>query len=227
MSSLTLCALTLAATLGAPAQAQPAPVVAPSPASISAPAPAPLAPGIPQCDGVIIIDGNYRTIKKVCAESPTDDDMRDRISVLMEGFVDFPEFGQLALGKYWDTLSEKQRGEYLDEFKKLLKRTYLRRFTRGQDFNFSYRSGCSLNAGGDRMQVQTTIKSGETEVDVDYRFHKKADRWQVYDLVVDEVSVMRNYRTNFVRILKNEGFEALLKKMREKTSSSLNKDDEI
>jgi phospholipid transport system substrate-binding protein len=223
----TLCTLALVAGFGASALAQQAPVVTPTPATITAPAPAPVAPGIPQCDGVAIIDGNYRTIKKVCAESPTDDDMRDRISLLMEGFVDFPEFGKLALGKYWDTINDKQRGEYLDEFKKLLKRTYLRRFTRGQDFAFSYRSGCRLNTAGDRMEVQTTIKSGETEVDVDYRFQKKGPVWLAYDLVVDEVSVMRNYRTNFVKILKNEGFDALLKKMREKTSSSLNKDDEL
>jgi phospholipid transport system substrate-binding protein len=223
MRTVTASVLSLLLTVSGAALAQ-------APAAPAAPAPVvatPQAPAIPQCEGVAIIDGNYKTIKQVCAQAATDDEMRDRISTLMEGFVDFPQFGQLALGKYWEPLSEKQRGEYLEEFKKLLKRTYLRRFTRGQDFSFGYRSGCRLNGAGDRMEVQTIIKSGDTEVDVDYRFEKKAARWLVYDLVVDEVSVMRNYRTNFVRILKNEGFDSLLKKMREKTSSSLNNDDEL
>lgn len=202
-----------------------APVKASTPVPVAQPAAVPLV--TPPCTAKTMIDDNYTKIKKLCNEATDDELMREQVSALTETFIDFKEFGELSLGKYWAGLTEAQHVEFLDEFKKMLKKTYLRRFKRGQDFSFGYRSDCRFNTEGDRLEVQTSLKTGETEVDVDYRFHGKDGKWLVYDLVVDEVSVMRNYRTSFVKVLKNEGYAALIDKMRKKNIEVDDGKDEI
>jgi phospholipid transport system substrate-binding protein len=172
----------------------------------------------PPCTAKTTISDVYATVTEAVASAETDELMRTQISEKMEVFVDFAEFGKLSLGKQWVTLDAGQQEKYLLAFKDLLKRTYLRRFTRGETFKVEFRSDCRLNKKGTRLELQTTITSGETGADVDYRFHKTTDTWMVYDIVVDEVSIMRNYRKSFVSVLKKDGFDKLLEKIQ--TASS-------
>jgi phospholipid transport system substrate-binding protein len=164
-----------------------------------------------------VLKQNTDKIQELVLKSKTDDEMRENVKGLMEAFVNFEEFGELCLGKEWETLSADQRKAYLGEFKALLQRTYLRRFKPGKEFTVKYRSETRFNKGKDRAEILTTIISGDVEADVDYRFHS-AGGWRVYDIVVDEVSIMRNYRKSFLKVLRKDGFDALITKMKSKTS---------
>jgi len=159
-----------------------------------------------------IIDENTRKIRDLVAASKDDDDMRTKVKGLLEGFVDFEEFGKLCLGKEWDKLSADQRSRYLVEFKALLERTYLKRFKAGKPFKSEFRGDTRLNKAGDRAEVRTTITTDDVGADIDYRFHS-AKEWRVYDILVDEVSMMRNFRKSFLKVVRNEGFDTLIKKM--------------
>ena len=154
-----------------------------------------------------ILKENTEKIRELVLNSKTEEEMQENVKELMDEFVNFEEFGKLSLGKQWKTLTEEQQKSYLVQFRALLQRTYLRRFKPGKEFEVKYRSETRLNKKGDRGEIQTTIISGDVEADVDYRFHK-TDGWKVYDMVVDEVSIMRNYRKSFLKILKRDGFEA-------------------
>jgi len=166
-----------------------------------------------------ILKENTEKIRELVLKSKTEQEMQDNVKDLMDVLVNFEEFGERSLGRKWKTLSEEQRKIYLVQFKALLQRTYLRRFKPGKEFTVKYRSETRFNKKNDRGEIQTTIISGDVEADVDYRFHD-AGGWRVYDMVVDEVSIMRNYRKSFLRILKRDGFEALIKKMKNKSSDA-------
>lgn len=163
-----------------------------------------------------IIDEETAAIRTLVLESKKDEALQAGVRERMERFVDFEEFGRLCLGKRWSKLAGDQQKLYLEEFKKLLQRTYLRRFKRGKEFKVAFRGEPRLNKTGDRVEVATTIAGSEATADVDYRFHKVGS-WKVYDIIVDEVSIMRNYRKSFIKVLKKDGFDALIEKMQKKT----------
>jgi len=171
------------------------------------------------CAALETIETVYKEIQGIVTEAPDDESMRRDVKTIMMRFIDFEEFGKLSLGTRWKTLDTKQREIYITEFRELLKRTYLRRFKRGRAFKVSYRSGCRMNSRGTRLEIRTVIHSeDDVEADVDYRFHKHGAAWLVYDIVVDEVSVMRNYRKSFVKTLERDGFDELIAKMKKKKS---------
>ncbi|MFH1533286.1 MAG: ABC transporter substrate-binding protein [Pseudomonadota bacterium] len=171
------------------------------------------------CAAKATIETVYQEIQGIVTNAPDDDSMRNDVKAIMMRFIDFGEFGKLSLGTRWETLDGTQREVYLVEFRELLKRTYLRRFKRGEAFKVSYRSDCRINSKGTLLEIQTVIHSkDDVEADVDYRFHKVGDAWLVYDIVVDEVSVMRNYRKSFVNTLEKDGFDKLIEKMKKKKS---------
>ena len=171
------------------------------------------------CAAKDTIEKVYKEIQGLVTTAPDDDSMRRDVKAVMMSFIDFKEFGKLSLGTQWETLDTRQQEIYLVEFRELLKRTYLRRFKRGREFKVSYRSDCRMNSKGTRLEIQTVIHSDDdVEADVDYRFHKPGDAWLVYDIVVDEVSIMRNYRKSFTKTLVKDGFDKLIEKMKKKKS---------
>lgn len=173
----------------------------------------------------IIVDATAR-IKVLVLSAQTDEELREKAKEIMAEFVDFAAFGKLCLGKQWKALTPQQQEAYLAQFRVLLQRTYLRRFKRGADFTVEYKHKTRFSKAGDRAEVKTEITSVDVGADVDYRF-RKTDKWMAYDIVVDEVSVMRNYRRAFVKLLKKEGFDALLEKMKKKDSEELDEVPEV
>lgn len=179
-------------------------------------------------EAVKIIQDNVAVIHGLVMNSPTDEEMRSKTRERLEQFVDFPEFGKLCLGSHWDGLKKEQQEVYLVEFKLLLQNNYLRRFERGKEFTVTVNPEPRLNKDGDRVEVKTVVVTSADNVsaDVDYRFHKTDAGWKVYDIVVDEVSMMRNYRKSFSKVMAKEGFDALLEKMRKKSASAGEKKDD-
>jgi phospholipid transport system substrate-binding protein len=176
-------------------------------------------------DPKAIIEKSTTSIRELVLKSTNEEEMRKNLEGLLEEFVDFDEFGKLCLGKRWTELTAQQHKSYLAEFRILLKRTYLKRFKAGKDFKVNFNGDAKYNKKKDRAEVKTVIISGEVEADVDYRFHPNVG-WKVYDIVVDDVSMRRNYRKSFVKVLKKDGFDALLDKMRKKNLDELEKTDE-
>ncbi len=174
-----------------------------------------------------IVAARYEQIKGICAESIDEEKMRDKIKALTVDFVDYEEFSRLTIKRQWKDLSKAQQAEFTEWFRRLIQATYARHFKPRQDVSVNYRGDTKFKGG--KAQVQTTVSfegKDTTAVDVDYRFHNRTKDesggdgevkpdWWVYDLVIDEVSLMRNYRGQFRKILKRDGFEALMTKVKE------------
>lgn len=165
--------------------------------------------GAAEDDPRSLVEARYEQIRAIIAENADDRAMRAKVKALTLEFVDFDAFASETIRSTWDDLSEPQRRAFLEAFRGLVQATYARHFKPRQDLRITYRA--STLVGDDKAQVSTTLIFEKSQVDVDYRFVKKPDgRWWVTDLVIDEVSLMRNYRAQFRRILKREGFDALV-----------------
>ena len=165
-----------------------------------------------------LIEDRHQKIRHYLSESPelSADQVREEVRKVLLTFVDFERVSQMAFKKHFDKLSEKQRKEYVETFRGLVQATYLKRLEPGKKFEMSFRGEPDLVK--DKARVKTTIKSGDHEVDVDYLLYRGEDsNFRAYDLVIDEVSMARNYRREFYKLYKEKGFKGLIERISERT----------
>ncbi|HEU4686080.1 MAG TPA: ABC transporter substrate-binding protein [Nitrospira sp.] len=127
---------------------------------------------------------------------------------------DYAEMSRRALGAPWANLSDGERQEFVELFQTLLVNSYA-------DKVESY-SGEGVHYVNERTEkeyaeVRTKVLNGKTEIPLDYRLLHKASVWRVYDVVVDGVSLVNNYRGQFTKILRNGTFSELLGQLRKKS----------
>ena len=128
---------------------------------------------------------------------------------------DFEEMAKRSLAAHWRNRSEPEHQEFATLFQTLLSKTYA-----GKIENYS---GEKVQYLKERLkdsfaEVQTTIASNKTEISLDYRLLLKDGNWRVYDVVVDGVSLVKNYRVQFDRIIRDSSYEELVKTLRDKSS---------
>ncbi len=130
---------------------------------------------------------------------------------------DFNRMSKLVLGKHWKNASAAQREQFEQEFKSLLVRTYataLFEYT-GQEIVYK---PFHHKDGSDRATVKTEIvPSDGPRIPLDYALRKESDnKWRVYDVRIDGISLVTNYRTSYGRIIESEGIDTLIVSMSEK-----------
>jgi len=123
---------------------------------------------------------------------------------------DYRQMGIRSLKKVWNQLSQKERGQFTQLFKKLLENAYSNQI---ESFKESKIDFVDEMIQGKHALVKTCIykKSGTT--DVDYKLVRKSDGWKIYDFVINGVSMVNNYHSQFSKILEKKTFDELLKKM--------------
>ena len=136
----------------------------------------------------------------------------------MDEVFDWEEMAKRTLGRHWRRRSEPEKEEFIYLFGKLLERTYL-------DKVEGY-SGEKVIYIGDRVEgnyalVKVKILTKQdTEIRVLYRMKKKAGKWMVYDISIEGVSLINNYRTQFNNILVRSSFKRLIEKLKAKVGES-------
>ena len=135
---------------------------------------------------------------------------------------DFSEIAKRSMARHWQPLSEAQRTEVVGLFADLLERSYISKIETYGGEKIQY---TAERADGDLATVATRIvtKNG-TEVPVDYRMIKRADRWLVYDVSIEGVSLVSNYRTQFNKIIQTSSYNELVSKLRNKQDELLAED---
>ena len=135
---------------------------------------------------------------------------------------DFSEIAKRSMARHWQPLSEAQRTEFVGLFAELLERSYISKIETYGGEKIQY---TAERADGDYATVSTRIvtKNG-TEVPVDYRMIKRADRWLVYDVSIEGVSLVSNYRTQFNKIIQTTSYNELISKLRNKQDELLAED---
>lgn len=129
---------------------------------------------------------------------------------------DFEEMAKRALGKGWTKLDQSQRREFVDLFTALLVKSYASRIEGYSGEQVEY---LNERTKGDYAEVRTRVISGKVEIPLYYRMINRSGDWRVYDVVADGVSLVRNYRGQFTKVLDTESFDSLLSKLREKVEA--------
>ena len=131
-----------------------------------------------------------------------------------------------SLAKNYRERSDKEREEFTALFKKLLENSYASKIENYQDETIKY---VKEQVKGKYALVNTEIIRKDGTINVDYKLINEDGKWTVYDFVIEEVSLIRNYRSQFSKIIKTESYGALVSKLSKKIKeleSNQNKDSE-
>jgi phospholipid transport system substrate-binding protein len=145
----------------------------------------------------------------------TDSRAKDRRAAIRkeaEVVFDFTETAKRALGRHWQGLSEKDRQEFTGLFTDLIERAYISKIERYSGERIAY-AGEAVDGGLATVRTRFVTKQG-TEIPVDYRMQQRGDRWLVYDVSVEGVSLINNYRTQFDKIIQTSSYAELVRKMK-------------
>jgi len=138
---------------------------------------------------------------------------RDLVMNIVEDMIDWQEVSRRALAIHWRKRTAEERKEFTNLYRDLLKRTYSDKLDLYAGEQILYDSE---KIEGSRAVVKTRMinkKKGE-EASVEYRLIKKDDRWLGYDLVIEGISAVNNYRVQFNEIITSSSYENLIKKMK-------------
>lgn len=130
---------------------------------------------------------------------------------------DYKEMGKRTLGKHWQQFSEADREEFVRLFQRFLSRTYAGNVDGYSGEQVQY---LKERRKGDFAEVQTAVTSDKSTASIYYRLLKSSNTWKVYDVVIDGVSLVKNFRSQFGRIIEAESAKGLLEKLRTKTAGS-------
>lgn len=134
----------------------------------------------------------------------------------------FERVNRLVLGKNWTKASPEQKEAFQKEFRSLLLRTYAMALSKYKNQTIEYKP-LRAQPGDTDVTVKTQIlQPGGPAIPVDYSLGKTPDNWKVYDIVIEGVSLVTNYRGQFSSEIKQNGLDALIKKLSDKNKSAAN-----
>lgn len=144
------------------------------------------------------------------------------VESVLEEHVDFDRVAMLILGKYWKTANPEQQARFKKEFRTLLVRTYATAFTEYANWTIRYLPMKS-EEGEKRVVVRTEIlQAGAQPVGVNYRMANVKGHWKVYDVLIEGVSLVQNYRTSFTNDIARTGsLDQLIGQLAQRNSSAL------
>ncbi len=137
-----------------------------------------------------------------------------KIEAAADELFDFVELSKRTLGLDWNKLTPEQRKEFVQLFRSILRDAYVDRVTAysGESVNFTKEVPLSDTT----VEVQSVVATKSGQVPINYRVIKEGSDWRVYDVVIEGVSLVSNYRTQFREILGNNPPEKLLETLRKK-----------
>lgn len=141
------------------------------------------------------------------------------ISEEIESVFDFEELSRRTLGRDWKKFNAGQQSEFVKLFKKLLQGVYADRLLAYSDQKVIFDKEIMLKEG--RAEVQSYLQTSDgSKIPLFYRLTNKSGSWKVYDMVIEGISMVKNYRTQFKDILANGSPDKLLEILRDKTKQS-------
>jgi phospholipid transport system substrate-binding protein len=139
-----------------------------------------------------------------------------KIRAIANGMFDFPELSRRTLGPEWKKLNAGQQKEFVDLYSDLLEDTYASKLLSYTNEKVLY--GKEKKLTEKTVEVETTIVTKKADIPVNYRLIPKGSDWKIYDVVIEGVSLINNYRSQFREILANKSPDALIEHLREKVS---------
>jgi len=135
---------------------------------------------------------------------------------------DFTEMAQRALGPHWQARTPAEREEFTGLFADLLERSYIGKIELYSGEKVAY-LGDTIDDGFATVRTKLITKQA-TEVPIDYRMIRRDDRWLVYDVSIEGVSLVANYRAQLNKIIQTSGYASLVQRLRAKQAEGIQAD---
>ena len=147
---------------------------------------------------------------------PKDVKIKEIGDIIGEVF-DFTELSKRTLGREWKKMKAEQQKEFVELFKELLQGVYADRLLAYTDQKIVFDKEIELKKGRAEVQSNIVLSDG-TKVPIFYRLTNKSGQWKTYDLIIEGVSLVKNYRTQFREIIAKDSPEKLLEILRDKVN---------
>ncbi len=148
-----------------------------------------------------------------------------QVKGIISKHFDFRAMSSRVLATNWAKATKRQRGKFTSLFKELLSNTYWRKISGYQDETVEYVGEKLRNEK--LATVNTIIKTSTVDIPVDYKLYRKeGSDWRAYDVVIEQVSLVRNYRGSFQEIVHDVGIDGLIQQLETKVARSSLPEDE-
>jgi phospholipid transport system substrate-binding protein len=147
---------------------------------------------------------------------PQGADSQKKIDGVFDEMLDYAAVAQGSLGPEWAARSDAEKAEFSDLLKKLVRSSYQRNLKKILDFSVNYTT--EVPADGGTMVKTSSKKAGSADdpVSIDFKMVSTGGTWKVQDIVTEDVSLVSSYRGQFTKVIKKDGFPALIQKMKDK-----------
>ncbi len=152
-----------------------------------------------------------------------EEERRQKVIKLAFGQFDMPRMAMLSLGRGWKKLSPEERREFTGLFKELLTKSYISMIDNysGEKVVFTREE-----VRGKKAEVRSKVISSNRETPIFYRLKLEPDgRWLIYDVIIENVSLVRNYRSQFAPLMRKEGYAGLRQQMLKKIAENKKLED--
>lgn len=143
---------------------------------------------------------------------------KERIRSISEKMFDFTELARRTLAQNWKVFNDAQKKDFIELYKAILENAYIDRIMDYTDEKIVFQKESALT--DKTSEVQSVVVTKRADIPINYRVIHADDGWRVYDVVVEGVSLVGNYRSQFREILINKTPDDLLEILRKKTGKS-------
>jgi phospholipid transport system substrate-binding protein len=148
----------------------------------------------------------------------------EELTELLGEFLDYERLAELSLDKEWDKRSKKELDNFVSLLRALVERQYQRNMESTLDYKVTWVGTAPIDEGVMvKSSARSVKKKRQPPITIDYSMSLTGDAWKVFDIFTDEVSLVKNYKRQFRRVIKDEGWKGLIERMEKK----LNEEDEL
>ena len=141
---------------------------------------------------------------------------RQKVKRIVDPYFDYQEMAKRSLGPTWGKISAGQRQEFVALFSQLLEASYSDKIEKyAQRVKIDY-TGEILE--GEYAEVRTVVVKANDRIPLNYRLINEGGTWKVYDVIIEGVSLVSNYRSQFSKIIHESGYAELVKRLKTKVS---------
>jgi phospholipid transport system substrate-binding protein len=163
------------------------------------------------------VNGVIEILRDPAMQKETEQDAKKkRIESIADDMFDFIELAKRTLGREWNGLNREQRQEFVTLYREILEKAYMDRILAYRDERVVFDREIMLADG--KAEVQSRIITTSANIPIFYRVTEVDGKWRVYDVIIEGVSLIKNYRTQFSEILLTKSPEGLLEILREKVN---------
>ena len=150
------------------------------------------------------------SMKSVSAEETK----KEKVFSIINDIFDYTELSKRTLGRNWNILNSTQQNEFVDLFSRVLGDVYMDRILAYTNEKVDFVKETTLSEG--KVEISSQIITGSKTIPMNYRMMNKTGEWKVYDVVIEGISLIKNYRSQFKEILSKKSPEDLIKILRKK-----------